>query len=36
MVFDLQKKRPAAGARSRGRQKEVAGDKGHWALIGKG
>jgi hypothetical protein len=36
MVFDLQRKRPAAEARSRGRQKEVAGDKGQWALISEG
>jgi hypothetical protein len=27
MVFDLQRRRPAAGARSRGRQREVAGDR---------
>jgi hypothetical protein len=34
MVFDLQRKRPAAGARSRSRQREVAGDKVGFVLQG--
>jgi hypothetical protein len=34
MVFDLQRKRPAAGARSQA--KEEAGDKKQGALISRG
>jgi hypothetical protein len=36
MVFDLQRMRPASGARSRGGQREVMGDRGQWALTCKG
>jgi hypothetical protein len=36
VVFDLQRMRPAVGARSRGRQRKVVGDKEQWALFCKG
>jgi hypothetical protein len=35
-LFFLQRMRPAAEERSRGRQRKVAGDKEHWAFFCKG